>query len=352
MPDLVLITGGAGFIGSHLADALLRRGERVVVVDNLCRRGSEHNLRWLVARHSKRLQVEVVDVRDSRGVQRLIERVGTVYHLAGQHPGPSRLAEPAHDFRVNVEGTRNVLESAGRMGDPPAIVFASTSEVYGELVGRAVAEEGGRYVLGGGQGSVSEDQPLDYSSLHGYAKASAEACLEELARRHKLATCVVRMSCVYGPRQLGNEDQGWLASLACAALAGQPVTLYGDGRDVRDLLYIDDAVEALIRTARAARERPGRTYNLGGGPSQAVSMFELLEWFEQDLGRPIQRVFHPRRPGEPRVYVTDLTRITRELGWWPAVPRELGLPRLVAWLRTGPAGIPHRLADARQPLPA
>ncbi|MBX6366290.1 MAG: SDR family NAD(P)-dependent oxidoreductase [Gemmatimonadetes bacterium] len=334
---VVVVTGGAGFIGSNLADTLLTRGERVVVYDDLSRPGAERNLRWLVSRHPKRLQVEVGDVRDADRVKRVIARAHTVYHLAAQVAVTTSVADPAHDFSVNVGGTLNVLEAAREQGEPPVVLYTSTNKVYGELGGVGVSLNGTRYRFTDERRGIGEDQPLDFHSPYGCSKGAADQYVRDYARIFGMPTCVFRMSCIYGPRQYGTEDQGWVAHFVIAALAGRTLTLYGDGKQVRDLLFVEDLVEAMQRATSAARGHPGRIYNVGGGPRNATSLLELIGLLETVLGQPVPVRFAEWRPGDQRLYVTDLTRITRELDWTPRVTKEEGVRRLVEWVRASPS---------------
>lgn len=348
-----VITGGAGFVGSNLADALLRRGERVVVYDNLSRPGAERNLHWLRRRHPERLVVEVGDVRDAARLRRVVDGADTVYHLAAQVAVTTSVADPAHDFAVNAAGTLNVLQAARARSDPPAVLFTSTNKVYGDLSAvRAVAEAGG-YRFANERRGINEEQPLDFHSPYGCSKGAADQYVRDFARIYDLPTVVLRMSCIYGPRQFGNEDQGWVAHFAIAALSGRPVTLFGDGLQVRDILYVDDLIEAMVRGTDAARQRPGRIYNVGGGAGNAVSLLELLGVLEQVLDRRIERRFAPWRPGDQRIYISDIERIGRELEWRPRVSKEEGLRRLVMWLRENAAMfLSTRERSAGQPMPA
>lgn len=328
----VAITGGAGFIGSNLADTLLRRGERVIVLDNLSRPGTERNLRWLVDRHPDRLTVEIGDVRDAAQLGRIVRRAHTVYHLAAQVAVTSSITDPGHDFEVNLEGTLNVLEAARRAASPPTVLFTSTNKVYGDLSPIPTELNGRRYRFGDERSGVAEDQPLDFHSPYGCSKGAADQYVRDYARIYDLPTAVFRMSCIYGPRQFGNEDQGWVAHFAISALCGQPITLYGDGKQVRDILYIDDLVDALVRGGEAARGAPGSIYNIGGGEANAVSLLEMLDLLEEVLERPIQRRYAAWRPGDQRIYVSDIEKIEHDLDWVPDVSKEEGVRRLVEWI--------------------
>ncbi|HET9985085.1 MAG TPA: GDP-mannose 4,6-dehydratase [Longimicrobiales bacterium] len=351
--QVVVVTGGAGFIGSNLADTLLTRGERVVVYDDLSRPGAEKNLHWLRSRHPKRLQVEVGDVRDAGHVKRVVSRAHSVYHLAAQVAVTTSVADPAHDFAVNVGGTLNVLEAARAQSERPVVLFTSTNKVYGELQGVGVSPNGTRYLFTDERRGIGEDQPLDFHSPYGCSKGAADQYVRDYARIFGVPTCVFRMSCIYGPRQFGTEDQGWVAHFIIAALSGRTLTLYGDGKQVRDILYVEDLVEALVRANAAARQQPGRVYNVGGGSRNATSLLELIGLLETVLGQPVPVGFAGWRPGDQRLYVTDITRIMRELDWSPRVSKEEGVRRLAEWVRGNPSlRLPAGVGGAAEPLTA
>jgi CDP-paratose 2-epimerase len=345
----VLITGGAGFIGANLADRLLADGREVFVLDNMSRPAVERNLAWLRARHGDRLRVEIADVRDAAAVERAVAGCATVFHFAAQVAVTTSLVDPLADFEVNARGTINVLEAARRQPDPPAVLFTSTNKVYGALhdVPLAVERTGaepdgcGRYVAAEhayARYGVSEARPLDLYSPYGCSKGAADQYVCDWARSYGLSTLVLRMSCIYGPRQLGTEDQGWVAHFLRQARAGRPLTIYGDGRQVRDLLYVDDLVAALIAGERALAQPggghlAGRAFNLGGGPDATLSLLELVERVAAMRGgrRPEVR-FSSWRTGDQRWYVSDTRAFEQATGWRRAVSLDEGLARLDAWI--------------------
>lgn len=348
-----VITGGAGFIGSNLADALLNRGERVIIYDNLSRPGAEQNLRWLVGRHPERLEVEVGDVRDADHLRRVVRRSHTVYHLAAQVAVTSSVVDPGHDFAVNAGGTLNVLQAARAVTPSPAVLFTSTNKVYGELAGVPIALNGRRYLYQDQRQGISEQQPLDFHSPYGCSKGAADQYARDYARIYGLPTCVFRMSCIYGPRQFGTEDQGWVAHFVISALAERPITIYGDGKQVRDILFIDDLIEAMILSVGAARQMPGAIYNVGGGRKNALSLLELLDLLESLLGHSVEKRLAAWRPGDQRIYVSDIDKIGRDLNWEPRVTKEDGLRRLIDWIRDNASTVlPAHAAHTTQPLSA
>ncbi|HET8889963.1 MAG TPA: GDP-mannose 4,6-dehydratase [Candidatus Angelobacter sp.] len=327
----VLIFGGAGFIGSNLAHSLLTHTDaKVHIFDNLSRAGVHHNLDWLrkTPGAAGRLQVTVGDVRDARLVERAVAHANEIYHFAAQVAVTTSVADPRLDFEVNLAGTFNVLDAARRSGNRPFILFTSTNKVYGELGLGAPVVSGKRYVTPAQQG-VSESQPLDFHSPYGCSKGAADQYVRDFGRIYGLPAVVFRMSCVAGPRQFGTEDQGWVAHFVYSALQEETVVIYGDGRQVRDVLCVHDLLRA-FETARLNIETTRtEVYNIGGGPQNSVSLLELMDEIESLTGRPMNRVLHERRPGDQLVYVTDNGKIHRDTGWKP----EIGLKKTVRLLQ-------------------
>lgn len=337
-----VIFGGAGFIGSNLACRLLESGERVRVVDNLSRPKVERNLHWLAERFGDRLEASIADVRDERAVRRAVEGVDRVFHFAAQVAVTDSLVQPAHDFEVNARGTLNVLEAIRGQKKPPALLFTSTNKVYGGLPDVRLVREGTRYAPADpllARSGISEARPLDFESPYGCSKGCADQYVLDWARSYGLRTVVFRMSCIYGPRQFGTEDQGWVAHFLIRALEGEPITLYGDGFQVRDLLFIDD----LVRAFRLAMERidqiSGQAFNVGGGPERTVSLVELLEKIGARLGTPPEVRHADWRVGDQRYYVSNTGKLREATGWSPRVDVDEGTGHLLSWLRTlhGPA---------------
>ncbi|BDG07482.1 NAD-dependent epimerase/dehydratase family protein [Anaeromyxobacter paludicola] len=331
----VLVTGGAGFIGTNLAERLLSAGERVRILDDLSRPGVEENLRWLSRRHPDRLEVEVADVRSRRAVARAVRGAGSVFHFAAQVAVTTSLTAPLHDFAVNARGTLNVLEAIRAEPDPPAMIFTSTNKVYGALEDLAVRARASRYEPARpdlyGQG-VGEGRPLAFHSPYGCSKGAADQYVLDWARTFRLPLAVFRMSCIYGPHQHGNEDQGWVAHMLRAALRGEPITIYGDGKQVRDVLFVEDLVEAFLATRARIGALAGRAFNVGGGPANTVSLLELMELIARLEGeRPALR-FDAWRAADQRWYVSDTSRLSAATGWRPRVGVAEGVARLHGWL--------------------
>ena len=328
---VVLITGGAGFIGTNLAHRLLAEGRRVLILDNLSRAGVRANLRFLQERHPTLLEVNVADVRDEVAVARAVDRASEIYHLAAQVAVTTSLENPSHDFEVNAHGTLNILEAVRRRrSDPPALIFTSTNKVYGGLSAVPLQCQPGRYVPCDdtiAQYGISETQPLDFHSPYGCSKGAADQYVLDYARSYGIPALVFRMSCIYGPHQFGNEDQGWVAHFLIRAARGQPLVIYGDGRQVRDILFVEDLVEAFLFAGQAIGSLAGQAFNIGGGPANAVSLLELLEF----IGKPAVK-FAQWRKGDQRYYVTDARRFSMATGWRPTVVPSTGVRRLAAWL--------------------
>ena len=330
-----LITGGAGFVGTNLADRLLSAGERVVVLDNLSRWGVEQNLRWLQERHGGSLGVEVDDVTNRTTLRRALRGVDSVFHLAGQVAVTTSLTDPEADARTNVNGTLALLEEMRRLDDPPPLLFTSTNKVYGGLEDVALVETHNRYdprdphLLRHG---VDESRPLCFCTPYGCSKGAADQYVLDYAHSYGLSTVVLRMSCIYGPHQFGTEDQGWVAHFLIRALAGEPITVYGDGKQVRDVLFVDDLVDAFLRAESDADRLRGRAFNIGGGASNCISLLELVEMIGELTREPPDVEVAPWRQGDQRYYVSDTASFRDATGWRPEVGPEDGVARLFHWL--------------------
>jgi CDP-paratose 2-epimerase len=347
--DLVLVVGGAGFVGSNLADRLLSSGTRVRVLDNLSRPGVERNLAWLEERHGELLEVQRGDVRDPAACARAVRGASAVFHLAAQVAVTTSLVAPVEDFEVNARGTLNVLEAVRAVEPPPFLLFTSTNKVYGGLEDVALVDVGRRYVpvdpaLRRG---VSEARPLAFHSPYGCSKGSAEQYVLDWAHTYGVPAAVFRMSCIYGPRQLGTEDQGWVAHFLIQALAGRPITIYGDGKQVRDVLYVEDLLDAFLAARERPREVAGRAFNIGGGPARTVSLLEVIDLIAEAVGvRPDLRL-DAWRIADQRWYVSDPTAFGELAGWQPRVGVAEGLSRLHAWLAGGRPAAPVHAREAR-----
>jgi CDP-paratose 2-epimerase len=333
----VLVTGGAGFIGTNLADRLLSAGTPVTVLDNLSRPGVEQNLKWLRAKHDGLLRVEIADTRDSTALSAAVRDASAVFQLAAQVAVTTSLVTPIDDFRVNAEGTVKLLEAIRAQPEPPMLLFTSTNKVYGALPGVTLRESGGRYeptATALRREGVAETQPLDFHSPYGCSKGAADQYVIDYARSYGLPAVVFRMSCIYGTHQHGTEDQGWVAHFLRQAMAGKPIRIYGDGKQVRDVLFVDDLVDAMLLARSRIGELAGQAFNIGGGPDRTVSLLELLDHMEALLGRRPEVESGDWRTGDQRWYVSDIRRFGSATGWRPQVGVQDGVRRLYEWLRT------------------
>lgn len=328
-----LITGGAGFIGSNLADRLIGEGYQVVVYDDLSRRGAEQNVAWLRARHGERWLLLQADVRDFATLCRAAADADIIYHLASQVAVTSSVQDPRHDFEVNALGTFNVLEAARLSGRRPIVLYASTNKVYGGMEEVVVVETEAGYAYRDYPQGIPETFPLDLHSPYGCSKGAGDQYTRDYARIYGLPTVVLRQSCIYGPRQMGCEDQGWVAWFIIAAVTGRPITIYGDGRQVRDLLWVDDLLDLYQAAVERIDIAAGQVYNVGGGPQNALAVWaELGPMLEALVGRPIPVTYGDWRPGDQRIFVADVGKAGRELGWQPRVGKEEGVRRLYDWV--------------------
>ncbi len=336
----VLITGGAGFIGTNLADRMLRRGRPVIIYDSLARPGSEQNLRWLRATHGSRVRVEIADMRATARLRDAVAEAGTVFHFASQVAVTTSLDDPADDFAINAAATLELLEALRRRGGATGLIFTSTNKVYGAIDDIDLVERGSRYEPAGalaGTG-IAESRPLQFHSPYGCSKGAADQYVLDYARSYGLRTAVLRMSCIYGPHQHGTEDQGWVAHFLIRAMQGRPITIYGDGKQVRDLLFVDDLVGALMLAEQYLDEAAGQAFNIGGGPDNTVSLLELIAQIAALHGRNPAVEFDDWRVGDQRWYVSDSTRFSRITGWRPHVGVAEGVRRLHDWLLTDQRG--------------
>jgi CDP-paratose 2-epimerase len=334
LPSTTLITGGAGFVGTNLADHLLRAGRRVRILDDLSRPGVERNLSWLEQHHGGSLDVELADVRGPAAVASALRGVDTVFHFAAQVAVTTSLDAPFADAEVNVRGTLNLLEAARRQRRPPAVLFTSTNKVYGSLDDLELVERDGRYEPADplSRWGVAEGRPLSFCTPYGCSKGAADQYVVDWSRSYGVPTVVFRMSCIYGPHQQGNEDQGWVAHFALNALEGESITLFGDGKQVRDILYVDDLVRAFLIAEAHAADFAGRAFNIGGGPANAVSLLDVIDLLAELRGEAPALRHRPWRPGDQRYYVSDHRTFTEATGWRPTVGPEQGVRRLHSWL--------------------
>jgi CDP-paratose 2-epimerase len=334
----IIVTGGAGFIGCNVCAEWMRKGHSLVVIDDLSRRGASSNLEWLKTRGS--FAFHAIDIRArERLTEAFREHRGAdaVIHLAAQVAVTTSVADPRNDFEVNALGTFNVLEAVREFCPEAAFVYASTNKVYGSLPRAKAAEVRGRYELVDRPHGVDESEPLDFHSPYGCSKGAADQYVLDYARIYGLRTVSLRQSCIYGTRQFGVEDQGWVAWFTIAAVTGRPITLYGDGKQVRDVLFVDDLGELYEACIANIDRVKGNAYNVGGGPSNRLSLLELLGDLERRVGRPLALVSLPTRPGDQPVFVADIRKAERELGWSPKTPSDRGISVLFDWVSSNRA---------------
>jgi len=329
-----LVLGGAGFIGSNLAARLLRRKETVIVFDNLSRPGVDINLQWLhTLDRGARLRFVRGDVRDAASVSDVVQHADVIYHLAAQTAVTTSVEQPREDFYVNAMGTFNVLEAARQSGRDPVLIYASTNKVYGGMDEIAVVEQKTRYAYADRPCGIDETALLDFHSPYGCSKGTGDQYTRDYARIYGLRSVVARQSCIFGPRQFGTEDQGWLAWFFIAAAQGKPLSIYGDGKQVRDLLYVDDLLDFYDQAVDNIDRVKGRIYNVGGGFQNSISVWaELAVHVEALFGTRVHVNYADWRPGDQRIYVSDIRRATAELGWSPRTGLTDGLTKLHGWV--------------------
>lgn len=341
----VLITGGAGFIGSNLADAFLAEGHEVIVYDNLSRPGVSANVDWLRARHGRRAIIQAADVRDATAIAEAARSASAVVHLAGQVAVTESLESPLEDFTVNAAGTLHLLEALRRKGAETPLVFASTNKVYGALQHVRMERTDGGHVPADPElrrRGLDETTPLQFCTPYGCSKGAADQYVLDYAASFGLPAVVLRMSCIYGPRQLGTEDQGWVAHFVLKALGGQPITIFGDGWQVRDVLHVADAVRAYRLVLQQARRLCGRAFNLGGGPDNAVSLRRMLEQIERLDGCTVETRNETARKGDQLYFACDTRALDEAVGWRARIGWQDGLRDLHAWLQANRAGAARR----------
>lgn len=325
-----LVTGGAGFIGANTVRRLAERGIESVVVDNLSRPTTPLNVEWLEREVGDAFTLIEADVRDRDVVERIVREhrdAETVLHLAGQVAVTTSVVDPITDFEINALGTFNVLEAVRQHAPEAMFLNASTNKVYGQLIEHRVEELETRYVDADSPAGVSEEHPLDPHSPYGCSKAAADVYVLDYARIYSLPATSFRQSCIYGPRQFGLEDQGWVAWFAIAARLGRPITVFGTGKQVRDLLHVDDLIALYIRAVERPAVVSGRAFNVGGGPRNTLSLLELLDRLD-----PPEILFAAERPGDQKVFVADVGRARELLDWQPTTSLDDGLEQLLAWV--------------------
>jgi len=328
----VLIFGGAGFIGSNWAHRLLTETSALVhVFDNLSRPKVDHNLRWLekAANGSGRLRVTISDIRNAEAVKKAVASATEIYHFAAQVAVTRSVVDPRSDFEINAAGTLNILEAARQSSRHPFLLFTSTNKVYGHLEGEDSSEDAEEIKRGG----IDESQPLDFYSPYGCSKGTADQYVHDYARMFGLPTVVFRMSCIAGPRQFGNEDQGWVAHFLYSAIQGKQISIYGDGRQVRDVLAVQDLIRAFEAVYQQRNTTAGEIYNVGGGARNAVSLLEVIDYIKTLLHKQVSFRFHPSRPGDQQIYVSNFSKLRQDVGWTPEIRVQQTIENICEWWR-------------------
>lgn len=336
----LLITGGCGFLGSNLAAHAIGQGIDLCVFDNLQRQGSQANLDWL--RGQGKFEFVHGDVRNANDVARVIEsfKPTVVFHLSGQVAMTTSIANPRMDFEVNALGTLNVLEALRAHAPQAGIIYSSTNKVYGDLEQFTYTEDETRYRCVERPNGFDESTPLDFHSPYGCSKGAADQYLLDYHRIFKMKTVVFRHSSMYGGRQFATADQGWIgwfcqmAAETRQGLRKEPFTISGNGKQVRDVLHGDDMTRLYFTAAEKIDAVAGRSYNVGGGMANSLSLLELFEMLGKHIGQPLNFTKNPPRESDQRVFVADIGRITDAIGWAPQVSAEAGVKRMLDWVET------------------
>ncbi|MBK8987517.1 MAG: SDR family NAD(P)-dependent oxidoreductase [Chloroflexi bacterium] len=329
----IFITGGAGFIGCNSAHHFTAQGHDVTLYDNLSRVGAQANLEWLRQSHADRLTFIRGDVRDYDHLAQAIAGADVVLHLASQVAVTTSVQNPREDFEINALGTFNVLEAVRHHAPQAAVLYASTNKVYGGMEDVGVVEQGSRYAYANHPAGIGEAYPLDFHSPYGCSKGAGDQYTIDYARIYGLRTLVFRQSCIYGARQFGVEDQGWVAHFVIAAQLGRAISIFGDGRQVRDLLHVSDLIRAYELGIANIDRLAGQAINVGGGPQNTLSVWsEFGPLLAELAGHDVSIAYHEWRPGDQRVFVADIRKAERLLGWRPAVSPEQGIRDLWAWV--------------------
>jgi CDP-paratose 2-epimerase len=328
----MLITGGAGFIGCNAARFFRSRNWGVTVLDNLSRQGTDKNLEWL--RQNSSFDFERVDIRDRASVDRVLseQRYDAVLHLAAQVAVTTSVTDPGTDFAVNAMGTFHVLDAIRRFCPETVFINASTNKVYGKITSAEYDLHEGRYAYTNRPFGIAEAEPLDFLSPYGCSKGAADQYALDFARIYQIPATSFRQSCIYGPRQFGVEDQGWVAWFAIAALLGRGITIFGDGRQARDVLHVEDLVRAYEAAIRSPDKAAAQAFNVGGGPRSILSLLDLIQMLEERLKRRIPLRWDDWRPGDQRVYVSDIRKLDTVLGWKPEIDATSGIEGLIDWV--------------------
>ncbi|MEN9021721.1 MAG: GDP-mannose 4,6-dehydratase [Verrucomicrobiales bacterium] len=330
----ILITGGCGFIGSHAASYFRDQGHQVVVLDNLSRCGTEGNLEWL--RQTGEIEHSPADIRNWDQIDKALSQhtdTEAVLHLAAQVAVTTSVTDPVNDFEINATGTFNMLEGARKhLPNLKMFVYSSTNKVYGGLEDGELELKNDRWGLSNRPNGISETEQLDFHSPYGCSKGAADQYVRDYSRIYDIPTVVLRQSCIYGTRQFGVEDQGWVAWMTIAAMTHQQITVYGDGKQIRDLLWVEDLVKLYELCVENPDKANGQAFNTGGGPTNTLSLLELLNFLAEREGRDLGLKFDEERPGDQKVFVSNNTKLKEILGWKPTTSVDQGLEQLAQWI--------------------
>ncbi len=341
----VVITGGAGFIGVNAAEGFIRDGWQVILFDNLSRKGTDLNLRYLRQKYPDNCEFIHGDVRyDSLALLHAVSLADLVLHLAAQVAVTTSIVRPIEDFQINAHGTFNMLEVVRESGNKPMVIYSSTNKVYGGMPDVVCMKGATRWTFRDFPDGIPESQPLDFHSPYGCSKGAADQYVHDYGRIYGIPTVVFRQSCIYGQRQFGVEDQGWVAWFSIAAMLERPITVYGDGLQIRDLLHVDDLVNAYKAAANNPARSAGQIFNMGGGPTRTLSLVELLAFLEKRFNKKIPVSRSEPRAGDQPVFVADIRKAERELGWRPQIDPLPGIGLLIDWIEANRADVERVVA--------
>lgn len=331
MAEKILITGGAGFIGSNLAANFISKGKKVTILDNLSRQGGKSNLDWLSS--AGKFRFLKGDIRNFKDCKNAVNDMDVILHLAGQVAVTTSVNNPREDFEINALGTFNILEATRLAERKPVFIYSSTNKVYGGMENVKIIEKKSQYIYKDYPHGISEKMNLDFHSPYGCSKGAAEQYVHDYNRIYDIPSVVFRQSCIYGPRQFGVEDQGWVAWFIIATMLGKNITVYGDGKQVRDILFIDDLVGLFETAVNKIATAKGKIYNVGGGYKNILSVWtKFAPILEKLFSRKLKIKFENWRPGDQKVYISDISLVEKDLGWHPEIGVEKGVARLFNWV--------------------
>ncbi len=328
------ITGGAGFIGSNYVARLLDRGEKVTIYDNLSRHGNHLNLEWLRDNFGENsFELIVGDIREASRLNESVKDADVIVHLAAQVAVTTSVVDPREDFECNALGTFNVMEAARLSGHKPIVLYASTNKVYGGMEDVKIIKQGDAYRYVDLPNGIPESFPLDFHSPYGCSKGTGDQYVRDYHRIYGIPTVVFRQSCIYGLRQFGVEDQGWIAWFIIAAESGKPIMIYGDGKQVRDVLFVDDLLDVYDAAIERIDDVAGEVFNIGGGTGNMLSVWsEFGPMLEELRNAPLPVGRGPWRPGDQKIYVSDISKAEAMLNWKPKTSVREGVEKLYNWV--------------------